>query len=83
MNKLALDSGQGAAVYICGHPLKIVQGLWFWVFRCGRRVVYCSGFFLLAGSLGRLGFMTLFCVPIDTFKLPISEAKICIALLFS
>jgi len=37
----------------------------------------------LSRFLGRFGFMTLIWVSIDTFKLPISEARICFSLLFS
>ena len=37
----------------------------------------------LSRFLGRLGFMTLIWVSVDSFKLPISEARICFSLLFS
>lgn len=63
-------------------PAAIVQGSGLPV-NDARHMVLGPGRFQLAGFLESHGFMTLRIVSVYSFKLPISEAEICFALLFS
>jgi hypothetical protein len=63
-------------------PVAIVQGAGIFVDDAWHMVLG-PGRFQLSRFLGKLGLMRLFQVSVYSFKLPISEAKICNALLFS